>query len=198
MAIRADITPELCRQLLRYEPETGKLFWLPRPASMFRDSKCLGGVRTAQWAADCWNAKNAECEAFTADHDGYRVGAILGILFRAHRVIWAIVFGEWPTHQIDHDDGDRSNNRLSNLKAASNRDNHLNEGLSSNNTSGFTGVVWCKQTSRWRAMIRIDGKTQHLGRFVNYDDAVAARVAANVRYGFNPNHGMRPAWDKAA
>ena len=199
MADRADITPELCRKLLRYEPETGKLYWKPRPASMYRDSRCHGGVRTAQWAADCWNRKYAGREAFTAKNEGgYRVGTILGVMQRAHRVAWAIHYGEWPSHQIDHDDGNRSNYRILNLKAATNRENHLNEGLSSNNTSGFTGVCWCKQTGRWRAMIRVDGKTRHLGRFVSFDDAVAARRAANVRYGFHPNHGMRPAWEKAA
>lgn len=195
MATRADITPELCRQLLRYEPETGKLFWLPRPDRMFNDSMCHGGVRTAQWAADCWNAKWAGKEAFTAQNEsGYQVGAILGHNFRAHRVIWAIVHGEWPENQIDHDDGDRANNRLANIKCATNAENHKNEGRPKNNTSGVAGVFWCKQTGRWRATIKVNYKQHHLGRFATIDEAAAAREAAKVRFGFSDGHGNRGAW----
>lgn len=195
MAKRADITPELCRQLLRCEPEAGKLFWLPRPASMFKDSLCHGGVRTAQWAADCWNTNNAGSEAFTAQNEsGYHVGAILGHNFRAHRVIWAIVHGVWPAHQIDHDDGNRANNRIGNLKAATNAENHKNEGRPKNNTSGVSGVFWCKQTGRWRATIKVSYKQHHLGRFATIEEAAAAREAAKVRFGFSEGHGNRDAW----
>lgn len=194
MAKRADITPELCRQLLRYEPETGKLFWLPRPASMFRDSLCHGGVRTAQWAADCWNTKNAGREAFTAQNGaGYYVGAILNHNFRAHRVIWAIVHGVWPLDQIDHDDGDRANNRLHNLKPATNAENHKNEGLPKNNTSGAQGVRMHAKTGRWRAEIKVNYRNRHLGYYATKEEAVSAREAAKVQFGFSSSHGMRSA-----
>lgn len=198
MAKRSDITPALCRQLLRYEPDTGKLFWLPRPASMFKDSMCHGGIRTAQWAADCWNTKNATAEAFTAQNEfGYHVGAILGHTFRAHRVIWAIVHGEWPSDQIDHDDGNRANNRLINLKCATNAENHKNEGRPKNNTSGVAGVFWCRQTGRWRATIKVNYRQHHLGRFATIEEAKAAREAAKAEFGFAAAHGNREAFTPA-
>jgi hypothetical protein len=195
MAKRADITPELCRQLLRYDPETGKLYWLPRPASMYGDSVCHGGVRTAQWAADAWNGRHAGKEAFTATNDaGYHVGTILGMIMRAHRVIWAIEHGEWPPNQIDHGDGDRGNNRSRNLGLATNAENHKNEGKPKNNTSGVAGVRWCKQAQRWRATIKVDYRERHLGRFNTIEEATAAREAAKARFGFAANHGRRDAW----
>jgi len=170
MPERADITPALCRQLLRYDPETGKLYWLAR-------------------GDPAWDAKWAGREAFTASKDGYRVGSIHGVAFRAHRVIWALVHGEWPPDQIDHDDGDRSNNRMSNLLASSNRQNHRNEAIPKNNTSGIAGVHYCKQTGKWRASIKVDYRTRCLGRHDTFAQAAAAREAGKRRYGFTERHG---------
>ena len=194
MADRADITPELCRQLLRYDPDSGQLFWLPRPSSMFRDVTVNGGFRSAQAAADAFNVKCAGKEAFTATNDaGYRVGAILGTMQRAHRVAWAIVHGEWPD-QIDHINGGRADNRLANLRAVSNAENHRNEGKPKNNTSGVVGVIWCKQTGKWRAQIKVNYRNVQLGRFSRIEDAAAAREEAKRRYRFDDGHGTREAW----
>lgn len=189
MAKRSDITPELCRQLLRYEPETGKLFWRSRPASMYSDSVCHGGVRTAQWAAGAWNNRHSGGEAFTAKTDGYHVGTILGVMVRAHRVAWAIIYGAWPTAQLDHMNGDRADNRLANLRAVTNFQNHRNEGMSKNNTSGVNGVCWDKQTGKWRATIKIAGRNVCLGRHESKEAAIGARLDANERFGFTARHG---------
>lgn len=189
MADRADITPELCRQLLRYDPETGKLFWLPRPSSMYHDTPCLGGVRTAQWAADCWNAKYAGKEAFTALSQGYHIGTILGLMMKAHRVAWAIVHGDWPSQHIDHINGERSDNRIGNLRDVPNIENHRNEGRSKNNKSGVNGVCWDKQTGKWRAQIKVNYQRICLGRHSRLADAIKARRDADARYGFSLRHG---------
>ena len=195
MANRADITPDLCRQLLRYEPETGKLFWKPRPVIMFADSPYRGGIRTAEWACNAWNSKWAESEAFTASNgDGYRVGAICRVNFRAHRVAWAIVHGEWPADQIDHINGDRSDNRLDNLAPVTNAINHQNEGMPKNNTSGVAGVYWCKHTGKWRALVKVNYKSRCLGRYATIAEAQAARKAELDRLGFAEGHGQRRAW----
>ena len=73
-------TPEQCRALLRYEPETGRLFWLPRPESMF----------TAGWHQRSWNTRYAGQEAFTATLDGYKKGAMFDRVLYAHHVAWAV------------------------------------------------------------------------------------------------------------
>lgn len=194
MANRFDITPEICRQLLLYDAVTGKLTWRPRPVSMYRDSLCLGGIRTAAWAAKCWNTKWAGKEAFTALRQGYRVGAILGVIFVAHRVAWAIYHGVWPPEQIDHVNGIRDDNRLLNLRAVPNVLNHRNEGKPKSNTSGVTGVVWCKQTGKWRAMIKVNYRTRCLGRYATIGEAADARQRAIDEFGFDRSHGLRKAW----
>lgn len=95
------VDPSELKQLLRYEPETGKLYWLERAS-------------TSQHAAT-WNARFAGKEVFSISGQGYREGKIYGARYSAHRVIWAIVYGTWPD-QVDHINGDRLDNRLINLR----------------------------------------------------------------------------------
>lgn len=180
-----DLDASILPSLLRYDPETGWIYWLPRPQSMFKG--------TRPWAAKAWNAKFAGTRAFTAinvEAGGYYIGAIFGDLYRASRVIWALHHGKWPEHHLDHINGDTLDNRLENLRDVPNIINHRNETMSKNNTSGFNGVYWDKQTGKWRAMIKVNFRTIQLGRFVNFDDAVAARKAANITYGFTERHGL--------
>lgn len=173
--IKDDISAEELRKLLRYEPETGKLFWLPRPADMF------ASVRDA----NAWNARFAGSEAFiSTDKDGYRRGAIFCRRHFAHRIIWLFVYGEWPVEQIDHINGDTSDNRLENLREATRSENSMNQRRPSNNTSGFKGVYWHKKRHEWRAAIQVYGVKKHLGVFNSAEDAYDAYVsAAKVHHG---------------
>ncbi len=168
---RALPTPERVRQLLRYEPETGKLFWLPRHREMF----------STQRSFSTWNARFAGQEAFTATRDGYRVGNVDYKLCMAHRVAWVIVHGCWPDHDIDHRDGVRDNNCISNLRAATRSDNMCNRATPSTNTSGHKGVFFHEQTQKWRAHIKKDGSPRHLGCFDTLEAALTARRSAEAR-----------------
>lgn len=181
MADRSTITPELCRQLLRYEPETGRLFWLRRPASMFN----------SQRACNVWNGRYADKEAFTADANGYRVGRILDMPFKAHRVGWAMVHGTWPQagFDVDHINGNPSDNRIINLRAVPHQENGRNIKRASTNSSGRTGVSFNKATSRWEAYIGDGRARQRLGHFARLEDACAAREDAERRNGYHRNHG---------
>ena len=180
-------SPELLRKILRYEYTTGLLFWRKRPVEMFNDTV----NRSAQHACNNWNAKFAGKEALITDNGhGYKCGRIFNKHHQAHRVIWAIVTGFWPVDQIDHEDHDRANNRWVNLFEASNAENGKNASMKSNNTSGFTGVWWRKDTERWAAEIFVDGKKDRLGDFEKKSDAIAARKAANQKYNFHENHGL--------
>lgn len=171
--------PALLRQLLRYEPETGRLFWLPRPVELFANKRT--------WKI--WNKRYAEKEAFTYVSNGYKTGRIFDRPHFAHRVAWAIAYGESPVMEIDHIDGDRANNRLANLRHVSGADNQRNKSLNKNNASGFLGVCWDKGRGQWMARISHEGRAVPLGRFDNKDDAISARSAALVQYGYHPNHG---------
>lgn len=176
-------------QLLRYESETGKLFWRERPDELFKASGAYSQARIAA----AWNSKNAGKEALiTIDAHGYPFGSVFKKLVRAHRVIWKLVHGTEP-EQIDHINGDRADNRIINLRAVSNADNHRNMSLSTANKSGVTGVFWFARTGRWRSEITIAGKNVHLGYYLNKNDAIAARHRAEVENGFHPNHGRKRA-----
>lgn len=120
-------------------------------------------------------------EAFTADDgSGYRQGRIFGKAFRAHRVAWAITHGEWPSYEIDHINGDRSDNRINNLREASRMENARNRGANINSPSGLKGVSWSKSSGKWRARITAGGPENNLGFFDTAEDAHAAYcVAAN-------------------
>jgi hypothetical protein len=174
------LTYEIAAKLLRYEPETGKLFWRWRPAEMFTRRRC--------WLT--WNTRYADREAFTSTNvQGYRQGRIAPMMLKAHRVAWLLTYGEWPETGIDHVDGNRLNNRIENLRLAPQRVNAKNAKLSRSNTSGCTGVNWIQRERKWRAHAKVDGHDIHLGYFSNFDDAVAARREANMLYGFTERHG---------
>lgn len=156
-------TPEELRKRLRYDPETGKLYWLRGVCEIV--------------------------EAFTTrDRGGYLKSRINGRHVYAHRAIWALVRGEWPPHEVDHINGVRDDNRLVNLRCVSHAENTRNRARSSNNTTGRTGVRLQKKTGRWEARIKVDGRYIHLGTFQRIEDAVKAREKAEIRHGFHPNH----------
>jgi len=177
-------SPEVLRQLLRYEPETGKLFWKERGPEWFSD-----GRRAAKDNAATWNARYSGVEALTAvSGEGYNQGALLGGRYFAHRVIMAMVYGETP-EQVDHINGNRQDNRLANLRGVTRQQNQQNKQRLKNNKSGCTGVAWHQVSGKWRSEIKVNNQSLHLGSFYNFDDAVAARKKAEKEHGFHANHG---------
>lgn len=96
-----------------------------------------------------------------------------------HRVILNMAGRE---KVVDHKNGNGFDNRRNNIRIVTQSQNHMNNSIQSNNTSGVTGVVWQKRLDKWRAQIQINGKLISLGYFKNFDDAVAARKAAEEQY----------------
>lgn len=175
MAAKPLPSPEVLRQLLRYEPETGKLFWRERGREFF----------PSDWSCTVWNKRFPGKEALTAKNNhGYPHGALLGRSITAHRIAWAIFYGEWPAEQIDHINNDRADFRIANLRQATNSQNHMNKPMSSVNSSGFKGVDWSKKDKVWRARIKVKGKQIHLGHFNNVNDAAEAyKAGAAMHHG---------------
>lgn len=170
-------------QLLKYDPETGRLFWKERPASFFSDP--YSSTKAARW-----NGRFAGKEAFTTTLvSGYKTGTILNKDYYAHRIAWILTFQDWPDNQIDHINGNKADNRIANLRDVTDRENHLNQRRRGDNTSGVIGVRYFPPTKRWHAYISIDGKRIPLGNYRYFDAAVAARKAAEKVLGFHPNHG---------
>jgi hypothetical protein len=106
------------------------------------------------------------------------------------RLAYFIACREWPDC-IDHINGDRSDNRLQNLRSVTVSDNNRNHPIQKRNRSGAHGVRHDARRNRWRAEITFEGKITFLGSFKNLDDAVAARLAAQKSLGFHENHGRR-------
>lgn len=121
---------------------------------------------------------------------GYTAIQIDGKQYQAHRIIWKLVHGTEPK-QIDHINGDRSDNRIENLREVNGTQNARNMKLRTCNTVGCHGVY--KHGGRWRAVITLGGKKKHLGVFDSTKEAIAARKAAERKYGFHENHGSKNA-----
>lgn len=107
---------------------------------------------------------------------------------RFHRVVWMIVHGHEPD-QIDHINGDRSDNRICNLRNVGRRENSKNMRRYPNNKSGCSGVNLHAKSKRWIAQIRDDGRYVYLGSFVDLESAIQARKDAEAKYGYHQNHG---------
>ncbi len=171
--------PQDIHQFIKHE--NGRYFWLPRPRSMFKSDRLY----------KIWNTRFAGKETLNAiGPHGYHAIGIFGKRYQAHRFIWAFHHGEWPEGQIDHINHNRADNRIENLRVVSHAENQRNRPLQSNNLSGFAGVYYHKPNGKWRALIKHAGTSYALGIFDEISDAVKAREAAKLKFGFHPNHGV--------
>lgn len=166
--------------------DDGALFWKNRPVSHFKQSE----KRSAEHICANWNSRYAGKQAIDCVTPfGHRTGRINDRLVYAHRVVWAMRKGAWPANEIDHINGDPSDNNINNLRDVPHKENLRNQSTGKNNTSGANGVRFYKPRSKWTATICVDGKSCHIGYFDSFDDAVIARKNADSKYGFHNNHG---------
>jgi hypothetical protein len=169
MADEALPSQEYLNKALRYDPETGYLYW------RHRDD-----------ASKHWNSTWAGKRAFTAiSSTGYHRGGVDSKQQRAHRVIFKMVHGTEPS-SIDHINGIKTDNRIENLRAVDHRTNMRNQRLHSRNKSGVVGVSFTR--GRWKAQ-SADRKKRSLGSFATKEEAVAARRLWEQQQDFHPNHG---------
>lgn len=147
---------ETLRTLLSYSPETGLFTWLRR----------RNGVKSMT--------------AGYSSNDGYVSIRINRKLYKAHRLAWLYVHGEWPNGHIDHANGITSDNRATNLRLATHSENLRNRGMNKNNRSGYKGVHWHRGNKKWRAVIGFEGKRLLLGYFDDPEEAHRAYVQMAV------------------
>lgn len=166
--MKDDLTQSQVRELLDYDPETGVFIW--------RVDR-VGGNGTVVKAA----GSVAGC-ASMRETNSYLHIVINGRSYGAHRLAWLIMTGSWPAKDIDHKDGDGLNNQWINLREATSSQNCANKRLRRDNTSGAKGVSWRPDLGKWKATITAEGKTRHLGFFVDKDDAAAAYEAAATEH----------------
>jgi len=168
-------------KLIDYCPKTGRMVWRERDTEWFSDGKS----RTAQHKANNWNACFAGKPAISAvSKDGYLRGAVLGKSVTAHRIAWVICKGTSP-EMVDHINGDRSDNRIENLRGVNATENNRNLKARSANF----GICFDKSRKKWMAHIGNGGKMKNLGRFDTKEDAITARQLAMIELGYHENHG---------
>ena len=144
------LTAARLRQVLSYSPETGLFHWLKS------EKRVKAGDLAGSYTQGYFNVQ------------------VDGVLYRAHRLAWLYVHGDWPTKGIDHVNGDGKDNRLANLREADQAQNSANSRRGINCKSGFKGVTAYR--SRWVATIGKFGKKKHIGVFDTPEAAHAAYV----------------------
>ncbi len=160
-----DLTADRLRELLSYDAEAGKFTWLARTSKSVKIGKVAGSPH---------------------NHGYWRI-RVDGRLYQAHRLAWLYVTGSWPVDQLDHVNGKRDDNRIANLREATNAENGQNRAKYSNNTSGFTGVYWHRVSGSWNARIKLDGQERSLGYFPTAEAAGAAYLQAKANmHAFQP------------
>lgn len=166
--------------LARYfEYNSGELHWKQRDPSEF----CAVRWQTAEVRCAQWNKRFCGVRAFTSkDKDGYRTGSLFGQRFTLHRVVYMYFHSAWPA-EIDHLNRNKDDNRIENLRPVTHAQNLSNRGVFANNKSGVTGVARRPDSpNSWRASIKRGGNNHYLGTFKSFDDAVAARQAAEIKF----------------
>lgn len=168
------------KELYDYNPDTGIFTRKQRPRSSFKNNYgYIGHLSVIE--------RN---KLGTISQGGYLLIEIGKKKYRAHRLAWLYVHGRFPVDQIDHINHLRADNRIINLREATNQENSKNISLRKDNVSGITGVYFRKEMKKWGAFINHNTKRIHLGFFKDFFEAVSVRKSAENKYGFHQNHGM--------
>lgn len=143
------------RQVLDYDPQTGRLTWKRRPSNCVKIGDEAGGPTST----------------------GYRQVGVFGNIYLVHRIAYLIMVGHWPFQYIDHANGERDDNRWVNIRACSHAHNMANCKTYKSNSLGLKGVV--RHRNRFMARIKLNGKMQYLGLFDTPEEAHGVFVKAH-------------------
>jgi len=149
------------KENILYDPDTGWL-WLTKA-----DSSTDG-------FADRLHTKGYRCVS--------RVFSGRYVLYLSHRLAWFLHYGVWPTDQIDHINNIRDDNRILNLREATNFENQGNRKIQKGGTSKYKGVCWDREKSKWVAYIQVNYKMIKLGRYTTEEEAALAYNKAALEY----------------
>lgn len=156
----SNLTAQRLRELLDYNPLTGGFTWTKPTSNRVKAGDGLREIST-------W---------------GYWMVTIDGKTYGAHRLAWFYVHGEWPKQDIDHINGDRKDNRITNLRDVSKRVNQENRRKANiNSRSGLLGAWFHRTSGLWHSRITTNGVSYSLGYFRDKNDAHQAYLTAKRR-----------------
>lgn len=175
------IDAETARELMDYDPDTGKLYWRHRRREWFPSKRSYS----------IWNARfpGKEIGSF---NQGYLSFVVIGFNQKVHRVAWLIHYGEEPNGVIDHINGDRQDNRISNLRVVDLAENTKNKGHYKPSKRMNVGISIDPRTGKFVARIGDKGVTKYIGSYATEAEAYAARKEKERELGYHENHGGRP------
>ncbi len=159
------VSSERLKSLLHYSPESGLFTWKEGTKLSGRTAGCI--VSGEYWAIK-----------------------IDKVRYRAHRLAFLYMTGDWPADQVDHINHIRSDNRWCNLRSADGFINQKNRLMNKNNSSSVTGVAWDKRNKKWQVYIMVNRVQTSLGRTVDFFEACCRRKSAEIRHGYHKNHGV--------
>lgn len=166
---KKDLQPKHLKEYLSYNPTNGYLIWIKKLSR-----KVVVG-------------KRAGTQVKGRDN---RIIKIFGEVYIEHRLIWFMETGQWPDHDIDHEDHNESNNAWYNLKPKTRLENNLNNSLRTDNRLGITGVYINKLSKKkYTAEITLKGK-RFCKNFYTLEEAVLQRKTWEKDLGFHVNHGI--------
>lgn len=152
---------EQAKKHIVYDPKTGLVKWVD-------------------------NKKNRKIVGWFCGYDhgnGYKQISVFGSRIFVHRLAWAFVYGEHPNGIIDHINGNRSDNRIGNLRCVSDLENNQNIVKPTKaSKTGVRGVHFSSRRNRWIAQITVNGKNSHLGCFMNLEEAKQAYMKAKKQF----------------
>lgn len=176
MANAEILSANAVRQLLRYDPATGAFTWEARDETVTKNR--------------AWNARYAgKVAGAVKSSTGYVSIAIFGRGYLAHRLAFLWMNGSFPASDVDHANGNRSDNRWVNLREATRQQNCWN--VAAFGTLRKRGVSWHKRDGRFQALIRDNGRNRSLGYFDTADEAEAAYNAEAERLHGEFAHHLR-------
>lgn len=175
-----EFTLRYAEECFRVDAESGALIWKHRPDNHF----------AAPAYGKAWNTRHANKPAGSTAKAGYVAVVVNGRSYYAHRIVWFLAYGAWPSDEIDHANGIRSDNRIENLRACTRQENCRNLARRSDNKSGRAGIWWDSKREMWQAYINSGDKRKMLGRFRSIEAATQARKEAEARLLFSDRHGI--------
>lgn len=166
MANTKRLTQQRLKEVLNYDAESGIFTWVDNRSKAAK-GKIAGGV----------------------DGHGYWIIGIDHVRHSAHRLAWLYVHGCLP-NEVDHQNHNRIDNRLVNLRSTDRSGNARNISKPMNNKSGVMGVSWTKRLGKRNDKWEVRACGKFLGYFDDFFEAVCKRKSAELQFGFHPNHGI--------